>query len=176
MSKTTQPTDEIRIYVACLAAYNNGHLHGVWIDATQDLDDIQAQVSAMLAASPIPAAEEYAIHDFEGFGDYALSEHTGLEAAHQAACFIDAYPDYGAALLAHVGDVEEAARIAEENYCGCYGSLADYAEELTEQSGKVPEHLAPYIDYERMARDMELGGDVFTLEVSFREVHVFWSR
>lgn len=93
-----------------------------------------------------------------------------------AICFIDEHPDYGAALLAHVGDLAEAERIAEENYCGCYASLADYAEELTEQSGPVPEHLAPYIDYERMARDMELGGDVFTLEVSFREVHVFWSR
>jgi len=23
--------DPIRIYVACLAAYNNGHLHGRWI-------------------------------------------------------------------------------------------------------------------------------------------------
>ena len=27
-----------RIYVACLAAYNNGYLHGVWIDADQDAD------------------------------------------------------------------------------------------------------------------------------------------
>ena len=25
------------IYVADLAAYNNGYLHGVWIDATQEL-------------------------------------------------------------------------------------------------------------------------------------------
>ena len=26
-------SEEIRIYVADLAAYNNGKLHGVWIDA-----------------------------------------------------------------------------------------------------------------------------------------------
>lgn len=25
-----------RIYVACLASYNNGVLHGKWIDATAD--------------------------------------------------------------------------------------------------------------------------------------------
>ncbi len=36
---------EIRIYVADLAAYNSGHLHGVWIDATLDTDYIQDQVS-----------------------------------------------------------------------------------------------------------------------------------
>lgn len=46
-------SEEIRIYVADLAAYSAGHLHGVWIDATLTLDDIQAQVDAMLAASPV---------------------------------------------------------------------------------------------------------------------------
>ena len=63
----------MRIYVAGLAAYNAGHLHGVWIDATLELDDIQGQVDAMLAASPVEDAEEYAIHDFEGFDGYLPS-------------------------------------------------------------------------------------------------------
>ena len=35
-------SEHIRIYVADLAAYNAGYLHGVWIDASQDLEDIQA--------------------------------------------------------------------------------------------------------------------------------------
>lgn len=54
--------NDIRIYVADLAAYNNGKLHGVWINATDDLDDIQKQVNKMLAESPEGFAEEYAIH------------------------------------------------------------------------------------------------------------------
>ena len=41
-------SEEIRIYVADLAAYNNGRLHGVWIDATEEMDDIWAQVNQML--------------------------------------------------------------------------------------------------------------------------------
>ena len=28
--------DPIRIYVACLAAYNSGHLHGSWIEVTDE--------------------------------------------------------------------------------------------------------------------------------------------
>lgn len=40
-------SNEISIYVADLAAYNNGKLHGVWINATDDLDDIQEQVNRM---------------------------------------------------------------------------------------------------------------------------------
>ena len=56
-------SEDIRIYVADLAAYNNGILHGVWIDVTQELDDIWDQVNKMLKASPIDeVAEEYAIH------------------------------------------------------------------------------------------------------------------
>jgi antirestriction protein len=57
-------SEEIRIYVACLAAYNSGYLHGVWIDATADIDDIQDQINSMLESSPIEDAEEYAIHEF----------------------------------------------------------------------------------------------------------------
>lgn len=54
---------EIRIYVACPAAYNNGILHGCWIDADQDVDGIWSGINAMLKSSPIAGAEEYAIHD-----------------------------------------------------------------------------------------------------------------
>ena len=51
-----------RIYVACLAAYNNGHLHGRWITATFGEAHIHAETQAMLAASPMSDAEEWAIH------------------------------------------------------------------------------------------------------------------
>lgn len=44
-------SEEIRIYVACLAAYNSGYLHGVWIDATAEIDDIQDQINSMLESS-----------------------------------------------------------------------------------------------------------------------------
>ncbi len=43
-----------RIYVACLASYNNGVLHGAWIDATSDADAMQEQVDTMLRASRFP--------------------------------------------------------------------------------------------------------------------------
>lgn len=44
-----------RIYVACLASYNNGRLHGAWIDcAGKDADDINAEIATMLRASPYP--------------------------------------------------------------------------------------------------------------------------
>ena len=82
--------DEYRIYVASLSDYNSGNLHGVWIDCEgKDANELQDEVNAMLRASSypnvmvdcpdrganhpdgfqVPSAEEYAIHDHEGFGD-----------------------------------------------------------------------------------------------------------
>jgi antirestriction protein len=168
-------TNQIKIYVADLAAYNNGHLHGVWIDATLDVEEMQSQVSAMLAASPVEGAEEYAIHDHEGFGGYSLGEYAGLESAHDVALFIEEHPEFGAALLEHFGNLDDT-KSAVENYCGTHRSLADYAQELTEETTEIPKSLRNYIDYDSMARDMQLGGDVFTIETGYQEVHVFWNH
>jgi antirestriction protein len=170
-------SEEIKIYVADLAAYNNGKLHGVWIDATQEIDDIQEQINELLANSPEDDAEEYAIHDYEGFAGYLVSEYEGIERAHEVACFIEEHGEIAGELLSHFGDsIDDAQKAIEENYCGCYASLADYAEELTEETTQIPEHLAFYIDYEKMGRDMELGGDVFTIETGYQEVHIFWNH
>jgi len=72
--------------------------------------------------------------------------------------------------------LSEPRTAAEENYCDCYKSLADYAQELTEETTQIPENLSYYIDYERMGRDMELNGDVFTIEAGYEEVHIFWNH
>ena len=169
--------DEIRIYVADLSAYNNGKLHGVWINALDELEDIQEQVSQMLKESPEGFAEEYAIHDYEGFGGYGLGEYEGLETAHELASFIEEHQEIAGELLNQFGgDLEEAKKAAEENYCGCYGSLADYAEEIIGDTSNNPEHLTRYIDYEKMGKDMELGGDVYTVEMGYQEIHVFWNN
>ena len=52
----------------------------------------------------------------------------------------------------------------------------DAHEELTKGTSEIPEHLQFYIDYERMGRDMELGGDIYTIETGHDEVHIFWSH
>ena len=62
-----------RIYVADLAAYNSGFLHGCWIEVDQEVDEIWNQVKAMLKASPVDDSEEHAIHDYEGFHGVYMS-------------------------------------------------------------------------------------------------------
>jgi antirestriction protein len=170
-------TPTIQIYVACLAAYNNGYLHGQWIDLDQPLDDVWKAIRTMLKTSPIPDAEEWAIHDYEGFEGYDLGEYEGIENAHALAQFILEHGELGGLMLNHMsGDLTLAQSAIEDNYQGKYSSLADYAEELTTDTTEIPQHLAYYIDYEAMARDMQLNGDIFTLETGLEAVHVFWNH
>lgn len=169
-------SEEIKIYVACLASYNNAILHGVWIDATQALDDIQDQVQKMLITSPIENAEEFAVHDYEGFGSYKIGEYDGLADIQQVACFIEEYEELGAELLNYYSDIDEAEAAIADQYYGCYSSLSDYAQEFTEQSSEIPSHLEYYIDYDKMGRDWEMSGDIFTIETAHDEVHIFSSH
>ncbi len=165
--------DTPKIYVACLAAYNNGHLHGTWIELSKDIDEVWKEIKEMLKTSPIPEAEEYAIHDYEGFSNLHLSEYECIERVHELAEFIEENGELGAGLIDHFcGDLEEAKR-ARQNYYGEYASLADYAIQLTEETSEVPQHLEFYIDYEAIARDIEMSGDVFTIQTAHDEIHVF---
>ncbi|PHR62067.1 MAG: antirestriction protein [Robiginitomaculum sp.] len=165
--------DPIRIYVACLAAYNNGQLHGAWIDV-EDEDTIREEVQTILKSSPIADAEEWGIHDHEGFEGAEIGEYTGFARVVELAEFIRNCDGFGGKLLSHFNEDIEDAEKALENYSGEHASLADYAESLTDESTEIPENLRLYIDYEKMGRDMELGGDVFTIETGYKEIHIFW--
>jgi antirestriction protein len=174
MTSTATLTTKPRIYVACLAAYNNGYLHGAWIDATQGEWGIWDGIQKMLAASPIPEAEEHAIHDYEGFEGARISEYTGIETVTKLAAFIAEHGALGGAVLAHYNnDLDEASEALTERYLGTYTSLADYVQDITEDSMTIPQPLQYYIDWQAMARDAEINGDLFTISTAYNEVHVF---
>ncbi len=59
MSITATTATTARIYVACLASYNAGILHGEWIDASDDPEEMQASIDAMLSRSRQPDAEDW---------------------------------------------------------------------------------------------------------------------
>lgn len=175
MSTTAPSPTTIRLYVACLAAYNNGFLHGRWIDATRGEEHLRTEINAMLKASPISGAEEYAIHDFEGFEGARIEEYSGIPEVCALAAFIAEHGALGGKLIAHYGDLNDAREAIEDRYAGEYRSLADFVQELTEQTTQIPETLQYYIDWERMARDLEIN-DVLAIETGFESVHVFWQR
>lgn len=174
-TNTATTSSSIRVYVACLAAYNNGILHGRWIDATRGEDHVRDEIDAMLKASPIPHAEEYAIHDYEGFESVHIEEYSGIAGACALAEFIEEHGALGGKLVTYFGDLASAREAIEDHYAGEYRSLADFAQEITGETTTIPENLQYYIDWERMGRDLEVN-DVLAIETGFDEVHIFWQR
>lgn len=164
-------TPSPRIYAASLSDYNAGRLHGAWIDADQEPDELHVAVTAMLAASHEPGAEEWAIHDYEGFGPVELSEYESLERVSLLATGITEHGLGFAAWATTAGTEPAALRLFEEAYRGHWESVTAYAEELLDDLGatevleRVPDWLQPYVqlDVEGFARDLRLGGDVRTV-------------
>lgn len=174
-----QAADDLapRIYVACLAAYNEGDLHGAWIEVGDDADAVRTAIGAMLAASPVADAEEYAIHDEEGFGAVEIREHASIDRVVEIAVFLREHGKLGGLVLNHLdGDIGAAERALDEQYRGVFERLSDYCQELTEETVCIPEALRYYIDYKAMARDAEMSGDIFTIQTARDEIHVFWAR
>ena len=167
-------TTEPRIYVACLASYNAGRLVGEWIDAG-DADSMREDVAAMLAASPIPNAEEFAIHDHEGFGPVELGEYESLEKVAELAAGINEHGEAFAAFAANEGLEYLDAERFEDAYCGEYGSLADYAANLAEELGQleeIPEMFRYRIDWDGIGHDLDCEG-YWTAAAGLGAVHVF---
>lgn len=166
-------TFEYGLYIADLAAYNNGILHGVWVNAEDHIDDMMAQIFTMLAQSPINGAEEWAIHDYDGFDGIHLSEYEDLNKISEYVCFLNEYPDIGAMLLNYYdNDLDEAERAGTERYHGCYETIGDYARDIMEECHDIPAFIEYYIDYDKLGRDMELNGEIFTLEADHK-LYVF---
>jgi antirestriction protein len=174
MGNSLNTNHQPRIYVACLAAYNNGYLHGAWIDAAQEPWSIYDDVKTMLIASPIAGAEEWRIDDFDDFGSVRIEEYTGFDRVSALAAFIVEHGEIGAALLDYYsGDLDEAQQAITDRYMGEHSSLADYVQELTEETTTIPQPLRYYIDYQAMARDAELNGELFGISTAYEVVHVF---
>ena len=165
-------TDSPRIYVACLASYNAGILHGQWID-TADADEMREAIQEMLGRSPCPGAEEYAIHDYEGFGSIRLSEWEDIDRVAELGQLIAEHGAAFAAYAGHIGADYATAESFQDAYCGEWDSQRAYAENLFDElyAHDLPEHIAPYIDYEAFARDLFIN-DKYSVE-SGSGVYVF---
>jgi len=172
--ETDRAPDAPRIYVASLADYNAGLLHGTWVDAAQSSEDLYGAVEQMLRASPTAGAEEFAIFDYEGFGPFRLHEYESLDNVAKVAKGI---AEYGAA-FAHFVHLTEGSDLDpltafEDAYLGHWESVEAYAEQLLDDYGyedrigrSWPEPIQPYVrvDIETIARDLELSGDITTSE------------
>jgi antirestriction protein len=157
-------------------------LEGQWIDIADGMtvEELQEEVHAMLArcSTETHTAEEFAIHDHENFMGCKIDEYDSLESVVRLATFLSEYGEPAAAAMQLERDIDRAEELLRDGYAGRGESLSDWASAFLEETGaldEMPEQWRQYIDIERYASDLELGGEIATTTVE-GTVHVFWTR
>jgi antirestriction protein len=155
--------DSPKIYVADLAAYNEGKLIGEWLDLTDydDADDLMAAIYELMARFSEEQGverEEWAIHDYENIPSNLASEYMGRQDFEIIYDLINAADDRGvpyevlAEAMAIKGE-DDAERVAD-NYYGEYDSFKDFAYNLVDETGVSNiNNLDFYFDYESFGSD-----------------------
>ena len=130
---------EMGAYIACLASYNNGRLHGAWVDlcTAATVEEVQECINWVIATSPTPGAEEYAVHDWSGVPrSISGNEWPDWE---EVLSLLEAIEGHGEAFqLWHENAPDyntELADFLEEFYCR-HESGADFAQEYYEERSK----------------------------------------
>jgi antirestriction protein len=165
-----------RIYVACLSAYNNGHLWGEWIDVDRDSDEITVDIKVMLSRSPMAkfeACEEWAIHTYEGFSGIQIGEYESIDRVVELVQKLKEHGEAFAAYLDHY-NLEDINNF-EDRYHGSYESERAFTEEhyselidTVEKAGLDP----MYIDFEALARDL-FTSDFTGIREGYEALYVF---
>lgn len=181
----TTSTHYPEIWVGSLSDYNDGQLHGTWLDATLDADDLHLAIQFILRTGCDHSAEEWAIMDYDDFCGLRLGEYEPLEAISRIANGISEHGEAFAKWVEYVGERSEELLADErfhDHYLGHFESAEAYVENLLEETGAyefeefVPEWLKPYvkIDVELLARDSEI--ELYVTEAKNGGVFVFDTR
>ena len=144
------------VWIGCLASYNEGRLHGDWVEIPNDPDLLQQEIKRVLRLSPSPYAEEWAFMDYEYVPD-GFGENPDLE---ELCEFASLYNEHGEAVTGYIEIFGEGyLDNFDDYYIGCYDSFDEFAEQDADDmiacySGEGVEWLSRYFDYEAYSRDL----------------------
>lgn len=180
------PAERPRIWVGSWSDYNNGILHGQWIDAAREPEDIRADIDRILAQSPtaktegIPA-EEWGIFDFDNFHDMRIDEQQSLSFVSKVATGIATHGPAYAAWAAIECDEDHFDEF-EDRFIGHFGTVESYILSVLEDLGyesavtqALPDGMRPYVyfDLSMMAHDMRISGSIHVAKADDGGVWIF---
>jgi antirestriction protein len=181
----TNTTTTRRAFIAPCSEPTNGAWHD--LNAYADREALETAALAQITKTPENAyAEELDCPDHEGFGAVFAGQYyvstaevwaahewlTACEAEGIAEDVAHAYAEYTGERMPDPSDIVDV-------YAGEYDSVQAYAEGYVEDSGMlsgVDDTVARYFDYEAFARDLVLGGDLWTTDRKRGSVHIFRTR
>ncbi|WP_414122793.1 antirestriction protein ArdA [Corynebacterium nuruki] len=163
-----------RVWIGCLACYNEGELVGRWYDATAAEDVLPSDLHGVPTAH-----EELWCMDTENMP--VTREMDPRTASAWGRAMEAIAPQWRAAWMAwiedqHIDRPDEAPDQQEfnERFAGQYPSFVDYAEMIVSDTGMldgVPDEIGRYFDMERYAED--LAHDYIVLDMGYPEFGVW---
>lgn len=168
-----------KIYVGTYSKYNNGSIEGKWLDLS-DYSDKAEFIEACYELHKDESDPELMFQDYENIPEQFISEsHISESFWTYSEAMNELSTEEAEAFEIWVNndskditsDIQSLIEDFRDAYCGHYSNgLEDYADQLIEEGvlGEIPKALAPYIDVEKFARDLELGGDYWS-----NDGHVF---
>jgi antirestriction protein len=143
------------VYVGTYGKYNSGSIAGKWLDIADyaDKDEFLTVCQDLHG----PGDHEYMFQDYENCPEGMISEgHIDEDLFAYAALDDDDKERLEGFLesFGSCGTFEENLEKSEESGQGKHDSFEDWAREFFEEVSEIPDHLASYIDWERVASDM----------------------
>lgn len=147
----------MNVYVASLSDYNAGHLTGAWIDCIdKSVDDVYAEIQAVLATSVEPVAEEWAIHDYEC--PIRLNEYVSIEDIVRIAQLLNEHDEQivQAACATYSNNIDDIESLLDNGY-SVYADKDEVIDSWLECMD-VPQSVQSYINTDAVWRDLQIDG------------------
>ena len=166
----------MEIYITDLAAYNQGHLIGAWISLPMDEEELQGKINAILEEGALVCNEynheEAFISDYEC--DYlSIEEYDSIEGLNATAELADGLNEYDLKAVRFlmdnnlVNDFKDALEKYDDVIIHENLSMEDIAYEYVNECynlEEVPPIIANNIDYNSIAKDLEMDGNYYVVD------------
>lgn len=172
ITRETKSDKPVSMYVASLRDMKSSISCGVWVDCALDWAKVEALIADMLETSLFVKTSAIVQHELgvRGLIDVTKDPRKFWEVGN----FISQYPECACYLINHFGiDDLESCKLLAPEFAGIYDSDADYARALCLETKSIPETLFKYVDFEKMADDMDTDRNMTSIDIEGDKVAVF---
>ena len=157
-----------KVWVADLAAYNNGSLEGFWMELTSDASEMASEIKTFMDAQTEKHGElreEYAFHDYDNPINSNWGEYESLKDIAEVMETLESVDtetlQAGLELNMSLSDITNC-------FSGCYDSAEDFGYQDLEDSGRLSELESMGMLY---YMDVEAYGNALLVDASWTEVN-----
>ncbi|HAS74842.1 MAG TPA: hypothetical protein DCS67_11925 [Clostridiales bacterium UBA8960] len=166
----------IKIYITDLAAYNNGHLIGEWIELPMDEEKLQGKITEILSTGAEVCGdgehEEIFITDYES-EFMRINEYDSIKKLNEIAEAVEGLGENELKAIRFLmdnnlaNDFEEAIERYEDVIIHENVTMEDIAYDFINECygvDSLPSIIANNIDYEAIGRELEMDGRYFEVD------------